>query len=60
MKYSQLGAELRAAGCYVVRHGGNHDLWFSPKTGKTFTVARHGSKEVPLGTLKNIKRAAGL
>lgn len=33
MKYKQLIAELTALGCYVVRHGANHDIWFSPKTG---------------------------
>lgn len=26
MKYNQLYAELKAAGCYVVRHGGEHDV----------------------------------
>ena len=45
MKYNQLYAELKAAGCYVVRHGGEHDVWFSPKTGKKFSIPRHGSKE---------------
>lgn len=35
MKYRQLYAELIAAGCYVVRNGGNHDMWFSPITGNT-------------------------
>ena len=46
MKYNQLYAELKAAGCYVGRHGGEHDVWFSPKTGKKFSIPRHGSKAV--------------
>ena len=50
MKYKQLIAELTALGCYVVRHGANHDIWFSPKTGCRCAVPRHGSKEVPKGT----------
>lgn len=60
MKFSQLIAELKSAGCYITRHGGNHDIWFSPKTGKTFPVARHGSQEIPKGTEKQIRRVAGL
>ena len=32
MKYNQFFAELTAAGCYVLRHGANHDIWYSPKT----------------------------
>lgn len=31
MKYNQFFAELTAAGCYVLRHGANHDIWYSPK-----------------------------
>lgn len=26
MKYSELMAELKAAGCYFSKHGGNHDM----------------------------------
>ncbi|MBJ2197590.1 MAG: type II toxin-antitoxin system HicA family toxin, partial [Muribaculaceae bacterium] len=46
MKYSELEAELKAAGCFVVRKGGNHRIWFSPITEKKFPLGHHGAKEV--------------
>ena len=60
MKYSELERMLRDAGCYITREGSNHCLWYSPVTGKTFPVGRHKTQEVPTGTLKSIKRDAGL
>ena len=60
MKYSELEAELKAAGCYLARKGGNHLIWFSPITGNYFPVGHHGSKEVPPGTDKSIRRQAGI
>ena len=32
MKYSELHKKLREAGCYIVRQGSNHPIWFSPLT----------------------------
>ena len=46
-------------GCSLVGHGGRHDEWFSPITGKTFPVPRH-NKEVPKGTALSILKDAGL
>jgi len=60
VKYSELERELVKAGCLVTREGANHSLWYSEKTGKTFPVSRHKTQEVPIGTLKSIKRDAGL
>lgn len=60
MKYSELEKILRNAGCTPHREGGNHRLWYSPITGKTFPVGHHKTKEVPKGTLKSILQAAGL
>lgn len=60
MKYSELERMLRDAGCYIIREGANHCLWYSPATDKTFPVGRHKTQEVPTGTLKSIQRAAGL
>ena len=60
MKYSELYKELRAAGCYIVRAGKRHDMWYSPITGETFPVPRHKTQEIPPGTLKSIRKAAGL
>lgn len=60
MKYSELTAKLKAAGCYFLKHEGNHDRWYSPITGQEFIVARHKSHEVPKGTEKTIRRLAGI
>lgn len=59
-RYSELEKELRKAKCVVVREGANHTMWYSPITGKTFPVSRHKTQEVPAGTLRSIKRDAGL
>ena len=55
-------AKMKAAkiGCYFVSHGKEHDVWYSPKTGKYFRVWRHGSKEVKGGTLNSMMKDAGL
>lgn len=60
MKYSELEKLLKKAGCTIHREGSNHTIWHSPITGKTFPVGRHRSEDVRPGTLKSIKRDAGL
>ncbi|MDE6802878.1 MAG: type II toxin-antitoxin system HicA family toxin [Muribaculaceae bacterium] len=60
MKYKQLKAELTAAGCYLLRYGGNHEIWYSPITGKRFPVPSHGSKEVPPSTERYIRINSGV
>lgn len=60
MRYSELIKLLKKAGCTVYRQGRNHEQWINPKTGKIFSVGRHHGEEVPAGTLKSIKRDAGL
>lgn len=60
MKASELKKLLRANKCYIQREGSNHEIWFSPITGKAFPVPRHGAKEVATGTVMNIKRTAGI
>lgn len=60
MRYGELHILLRANGCKVVREGTRHAMWRSEVTGKTFPVPRHSQKDVPAGTLKSIKRDAGL
>lgn len=41
------------------RHGSNHDIWYSPITGKKFEIPRH-SKEIPTGTCNSILKSAGI
>lgn len=60
MRYAELKKQLKNAGCYIIREGANHEIWFSPKTQETFPVGRHDSEDVKTKTLKNILKAAGL
>lgn len=60
MRYSELKKLLKKNGCYIVREGANHEIWFSPKTNRHFTVGRHNNQEVATGTLKSIKKESGL
>jgi len=60
MRYSELKKLLTKEGCYLQREGRNHEIWYSPKTGKTFQVGRHISEEVKTGTLNRILKDAGL
>lgn len=60
MKVSELVRVLTKAGCYIYRHGSNHDIWYSPITNQTFPVSRHESQELRQGTLKSIKKMAGI
>lgn len=60
MKYSELEAKLTAAGCYKVRSGANHNMWYSPTTGKIFPLGYHGAKEVPPSTVRYVLRNAGI
>jgi hypothetical protein len=39
--YAQIIEALKAAGCAYKRQGkGDHEIWYSPRTGKTFPVDR--------------------
>ena len=60
MKGSEIVKLLKQAGCFKVEDGANHERWYSPRTGKKFTVPRHYSKEIPKGTEQSIKKSAGL
>jgi predicted RNA binding protein YcfA (HicA-like mRNA interferase family) len=61
MKYSELERLVKKAGCYDTgEQQAGHPLWINPKTGERFPMSNHRSQEVATGTLRNIKRAAGL
>ncbi len=60
MRYSELEKQLREAGCEIHREGKSHTMWINPQTGVKFMVPRHKTQEVPIGTLKSIKKSAGL
>lgn len=60
MHSGDLIKELKSIGCYLVRHGkGDHQIWHSPKTGKNFPLP-HPKKDLPIGTVRSIKKSAGL
>ena len=61
MKTSELMKLLkRDGGCYFLEHGGEHDFWFCPLTGKEIQIPRHKAKEIPTGTVNKILKDAGL
>lgn len=60
MRYSELKKLLRKNGCKLEREGANHEIWFSPTTGKRFSFGRHKTEEVKQGTLKGILKDAGI
>lgn len=60
MKFSELRKMLKENGCIIDHEGANHEIWYSPKTGKMFPVGRHKTEEVANGTLNAILKQAGL
>ena len=54
MKASELTKLAKMHGCYILRHGSEHDIWVNPKIGKTAQIPRHKSKEVRTGTASRI------
>ncbi len=60
MTYGELKKKLKKIGCYPDHQGSNHEIWYSPITGKLFPVGRHNTEEVPTGTVKSIKKDSGL
>lgn len=60
VKYNELYRKLRRAGCSLLQHGGRHDKWVNPANGKETWIPRHGTEEIPKGTLNSIYRQLGL
>jgi predicted RNA binding protein YcfA (HicA-like mRNA interferase family) len=60
MTYGELKRLLKKGGCYLHHQGNRHEMRENPKTGKQFPAGRHNAQEVRDGTLKAIKRDAGL
>lgn len=60
MKVSELWRMLERAGCTIHQRGGNHDIWYSPITGKKFPVSRHKTEDLKPKTLASIKEKAGI
>lgn len=60
VKYSELIKKLKKAGCTLMKHGTNHDEWYSPITGKKIRVPRHQGKDAKKGIAEAIMRDAGI
>ncbi|MDR0793081.1 MAG: type II toxin-antitoxin system HicA family toxin [Chitinophagaceae bacterium] len=58
MKYSELHRLVKKNGWIHIRTTGSHYIY--EKNGNTVPVPYHGSKEVPKGTEKAIKKQTGL
>ncbi|NER99354.1 MAG: type II toxin-antitoxin system HicA family toxin [Symploca sp. SIO1B1] len=41
MKRRDLIAYLEQCGCYLIRHGGRHDIYHNPNNGQTEPIPRH-------------------
>jgi predicted RNA binding protein YcfA (HicA-like mRNA interferase family) len=41
VKRRDLVAKLEEAGCVLLRHGANHDIYHNPKSGRSQPVPRH-------------------
>ncbi len=59
MKTSELIKLLKNHGVYFKRHGGEHDIYYSPLTKRSVSVPRH-TKEVKTGTANNVLKKAGI
>lgn len=59
-KVSEIVKIIKKTGCYKIREGGNHEIWFCPATGEEIPIPRHYGRELPTGTANNILQKAGL
>ncbi len=60
MTTAELVRLLKKNGCRLVSHNSRHDAYYSPITGTTVMVGRHGKEEVRTGTLQRILKDAGI
>lgn len=60
MRYSEVKKILRSNGCYKLREGKRHEMWYSPITGNQFPVGRHDSQEAKTPTLHDISEQSGV
>ena len=58
MNGKQIISELKKSGWTVKRIKGSHHMMTNGRV--TFPVAVHGSKDIPIGTLKNIEKLSGV
>ena len=59
VKTSELIKLLKRNGVFLLKHGRNHDIYYSPLTQKEFPIPRHKG-EVSNGTCEAILKQAGI
>jgi predicted RNA binding protein YcfA (HicA-like mRNA interferase family) len=60
VKISEAKKILRKNGCFLDEDRKRHEWWFSSITGNHFPLPRHGTQDIPLGTLKSISELSGV
>jgi len=58
MKRKEFVRQLKKDGCLLLRSGGNHDIYYNPKTGLKQPVPRHN--EIDNTLAKHIRKYLGL
>lgn len=59
MKWNELRRIAESHGWYLLRTGGNHDIYAHPQKEDILKIERHGSKEVKTGLYFKLKRQIG-
>ena len=60
MKYRDFMREMRADGWKLEKQEGSHQKWVHPTKPGKVTIAGHPNDDIPIGTLKAMRRQAGL
>jgi hypothetical protein len=58
VKRTEFVREMISAGCFLRRHGNNHDIYMNPQNGKKAPVPRHNELKETLCDL--IRKQLGL
>lgn len=59
MRYSELEKLIKQAGCYILKEGANHSIWYSPITQKNSRWDGTGRKKFRREPLNQSKRRRG-
>lgn len=60
MKAKEIIKELKNEGWYEDRQKGSHRIFKHARRKETIVIPDHGKKDIPIGTLKAIRKLAGL
>jgi predicted RNA binding protein YcfA (HicA-like mRNA interferase family) len=62
VKYKEVTRKLKQMGCQEIprKGGGSHRKWHNPANGSIIPIPDWGSKDLKIGTLRQIVRQLGL